>query len=153
MERTGKAIKAGGSLFELPAGVVPLSNNSYETAMIPDFNAHGLDPTWAEPEAEPVQAFFDNLSESYVRDKPLLIRDTTREELAYITSRAEEATLAKEAGSIGTMEDEAYTAAEEKELAEWAGSAGEASVDGAGAPLSKTWPRIQPWRRPRRMTP
>ena len=33
------------------------------------------------------------------------------------------------------MEDEADTAVEEKELAEWAGSAGEASGIGAGAPL------------------
>nr|XP_020178007.1 tol-Pal system protein TolA-like [Aegilops tauschii subsp. strangulata] len=79
---------------------------------MPDFNAHGLNPTWAEPEAERVQTFFDNLSE-----------------------RAEEAALAKEAGSIGAMEDEADTAAEEKELAEWAGSAGEASSASTGACL------------------
>ena len=49
----------------MPAGVVPLSNNSRQTdiiAMMPDFNAHGLDPSWAEPEVEWVQEFFDNLS-------------------------------------------------------------------------------------------
>nr|XP_045087429.1 translation initiation factor IF-2-like [Aegilops tauschii subsp. strangulata] len=124
VERTGKAVKVGGSLFGLPAGVVPLSNNSCQTsinAMMPDFNVHGLDPTWAEPEVERVQAFFDNLSERYVRDEPLLVRDTTQEELVYIAAWAEEATLANEADSVGSMEDEADTAAEEKEFAEWAG--------------------------------
>ena len=50
--------------------------------MMPNFNAHGIDPSWAEPEAEQVQAFFDNLSERYVHDEPLLVRDTTQEELA-----------------------------------------------------------------------
>nr|XP_020194970.1 tol-Pal system protein TolA-like [Aegilops tauschii subsp. strangulata] len=102
---------------------------------MPDFNAHGLDPTWAEPEAERVQAFFDNLSERYVCDEPLLIRDTTQEELAYIAARAEETALAEKASSLGTMENEADAAAEEKEFAEWTGSAGEASGAGAGAPL------------------
>nr|XP_045089228.1 uncharacterized protein LOC120973986 [Aegilops tauschii subsp. strangulata] len=53
----------------------------------------------------------------------------------YIAARAEEEALAREAGSIGAMEDEADTAVEEKELAEWAGSAREASSAGAGAPL------------------
>ena len=43
--------------------------------------------------------------EKYVCDEPLLIRDTTEEELAYIAARAEEAALAEEAGSLGTMED------------------------------------------------
>ena len=50
-ERTGKAAKAGkvtkGPLFGLPTGVVPLRKNSRQTdiiAMMPDFNAHGLDP-------------------------------------------------------------------------------------------------------------
>ena len=44
-ERSDKAVK--GPLFGLPAGVVPLSNNSRQSAiiaMMPDFNAHGLDP-------------------------------------------------------------------------------------------------------------
>ena len=47
-ERSGKAAKAGkvvkGPLFGLPAGVVPLRNNSRQTdiiAMMPDYNAHG----------------------------------------------------------------------------------------------------------------
>ena len=60
-EWTGKATKAGkaikGPLFGLPAGVVPLSNNSHQSAiiaMMPDFNAHGLDLAWAEPPAEKV---------------------------------------------------------------------------------------------------
>ena len=82
-----------------------------------------------------VQAFFENLSEKYVRDEPLLIRDTTKEELDYIAARAANATLAKEVGSTGTMEDETSAAAEEKELAGWAESAGEASNVGTGAPL------------------
>ena len=50
VERTGKAEKTGksDSLFGLPAGVVPLSNNSCLTAiiaMMTVFNAHGLDST------------------------------------------------------------------------------------------------------------
>ena len=49
--------------------------------MTPDFNAHGLDPGWAEPSAKKVQEFFDNLSETYIRDEPVLIRDTTKEDL------------------------------------------------------------------------
>ena len=44
----------------------------------------------------------------------MLIRDTTKEELDYIAARAAEAALAKEAGSAGTMKDEADTAAEDK---------------------------------------
>nr|XP_020200999.1 serine/arginine repetitive matrix protein 1-like [Aegilops tauschii subsp. strangulata] len=64
-----------------------------------DFNAHGLDPLWVEPKAEEVQAFFDKLSEGYLRDEPVLIRDTSKEELDYIAARAVEAALAKEAGS------------------------------------------------------
>ena len=122
----------------MPVGVVPLSNNSCRyaiIAMMPDFNAHGLNPTCVGPPAEKVREFFDNLSESYVCDEPLLIRDTTKEELDYIAARATEAALAKEAGSAGAMEDEADAAAEEKELAQWAESAGEASGADAGAPL------------------
>nr|XP_045087384.1 myristoylated alanine-rich C-kinase substrate-like [Aegilops tauschii subsp. strangulata] len=102
---------------------------------MPVFNAHGLDSTWAEPKAELVQAFFDNLSERFVRDEPQLIRDTTKEELAYITARAEEAAVAEEAGSLGTVEDEDDVAAEEREFAEWTGSAGEPSSAGAVVPL------------------
>ena len=115
-ERTGRAAKAGkavkGPLFGLPAGVVPLSNNSRQSAIVamtPDFNAHGLDLAWAEPPAEKVQEFFDNFSESYVRDEPELIRDTTKEELDYIAAR--------EAEAAPVPEDEANAAAEEKELA------------------------------------
>ena len=67
--KTGKA--ANGPLFGLPVGVVPLSNNSQYyaiIAMMPDFNAHGLDPAWGELPAEKVQEFFDNLSKNYVHD-------------------------------------------------------------------------------------
>ena len=99
-ERTGRAAKAGkavkGHLFELPVGMVPLSNNSCQSAilnMMPVFNVHGLDPTWAEPKAELVQEFFDNLSEGTIREEPLLIRPTTDKEVAYIASRAEEEAL------------------------------------------------------------
>ena len=65
----------------------------------------------------------------------MLIRDTTKEELDYIAARAAEAELAREVGSAGAMEDEAGTAVEDKELAGWVESAGEASSAGAGAPL------------------
>ena len=93
-ERTGRAVKAGkavkGPLFGLPAGVVPLSNNSHQSdiiAMMPDFNAHGLDPAGAEPPVGRVQEFFDTLSEAYVREEPLVIQDTTKAELDYIAAR------------------------------------------------------------------
>ena len=52
--------------------------------MMPDFNAHDLDPLWVDPKAEEVQEFFDNLSEKYVRNEQLLIHDTTKEELDYM---------------------------------------------------------------------
>ena len=80
VERSGKAAKASkvakGPLFGLPAGVVPLSNNSRRNniiAMMPEFNAHGLVPNWAEPPADQVHEFFDSLVEKYVRDEPLLV--------------------------------------------------------------------------------
>ena len=82
-----------------------------------------------------MQEFFDTLEEKYVRDEPLLVQDTTQAELDYIAARAVEAELAKEAGSTGGVEDEAAMAAEEKELAQWAESAREASSTGTGAPL------------------
>ena len=85
--------------------------------MMPDFNAHGLVPNWAEPPADQVQEFFDTLAERYVRDEPLLIRDTTQSELDYIAARAVEAELAKEAGNTGGVENKAAAEAEEKELA------------------------------------
>ena len=118
VERSGKnakaAAKAGkvakGPLFGLPAGVVPLSNNSCRNdiiAMMPEFNAHGLVPTWAEPSEEQVQEFFDTLEEKYVRDGPWLVQDTTQAELDYIAARAMEAKLAQEAGSAGGVEDKA----------------------------------------------
>ena len=37
------------------------------------------------------EEFFDNLAEGYAHDKPLLIQDTTKEELDYITASAVEA--------------------------------------------------------------
>ena len=78
-----------------------------------------------------MQAFFDNLSERYVHDEPQLIHDTIEEELAYIAARAEEAALAEEAGSMGTVEDEAD---EEKEFSGWKESTGEHSGTGVGVP-------------------
>nr|XP_020146625.1 nucleolin-like [Aegilops tauschii subsp. strangulata] len=99
---------------------------------MPNFNAHGRDPNWVEPEVERVQEFFDSLSERYVHDEPLLIQDTTKEELDYIAAKAAEATLAMEAGSASAIEDEDGATAEDKELAQWAESAGEGHGD-AGA--------------------
>ena len=49
--KAGKVVKE--PVFRLPAGVVPLSNNSRRSeiiAMIPLFNAHGLDLNWVEPD-------------------------------------------------------------------------------------------------------
>ena len=135
VERSGKAARAAakagkvakGPLFKLPARVVPLSNSSRRTdiiAMMPDFNAHGLDPSWVEPEEIQVQESFSTLHEGYVTDEPRLVQDTTQAELDYIAARAVEAELAKEAGSAGGVEDKAAMEAEEKELAQWAESAG-----------------------------
>lgn len=56
VERSSKAVRAAvnadkvvkGPLFKLSARVVPLCNNSCRfdiIAMMPDFNAHGLDPS------------------------------------------------------------------------------------------------------------
>ena len=64
------------------------------------------------------------MSEAYVRDEPLLIQDTTKAELDYIAARAAEVALAREISSAGGVEDEADAAAEERELAQWAKSAG-----------------------------
>jgi hypothetical protein len=71
---------------------------------MPVFNAHGLDATWAEPTEVEAQKFFDNLTERAVREEGDLIRATTEEEVAYIATRAEEANLAAEAGSVGFTE-------------------------------------------------
>ena len=84
VEQSGKAAKAAakagkvakGPLFKLPAGVVPLSKNARGNniiAMMPEFNAHGLVPNWAELPADQVREFFDTLEEKYVRDKPWLV--------------------------------------------------------------------------------
>ena len=51
-----------------------------------------------------------------------------------------EAELSKEVGNTGGVEDEAATTAEEKELVQWAESAGEASSAGTGAPLIEDVP-------------
>nr|XP_045083538.1 plectin-like [Aegilops tauschii subsp. strangulata] len=58
---------------------------------MPYFNADDLNLAWGEPPAEKLQEFFDNLSEGYVRNEPLLIRGTTKEELDYIATWAAEA--------------------------------------------------------------
>nr|XP_040256308.1 fibrous sheath CABYR-binding protein-like [Aegilops tauschii subsp. strangulata] len=55
--------------------------------------------------------------------------------LDYIAAREAEAELAREAGSVGGVEDEATAAVEERELAQRAESAGEASSTGTRAPL------------------
>nr|XP_020156184.1 tol-Pal system protein TolA-like [Aegilops tauschii subsp. strangulata] len=86
---------------------------------MPDCNAHGPVQNWVAPPEEQVQEFFDNLAEVYVRNEPLLIQDTTQAELDYITARAAEAELARQASSAGGVEDEVTAAAEEKELAQW----------------------------------
>ena len=57
--KVGKALK--GPFFKLPAGVVPLCNNSRRSeiiAMMPDCNAHGPVPSWKEPMDADVQQFF-----------------------------------------------------------------------------------------------
>ena len=72
--KAGKVVK--GPLFKFPAGVVPLSNNSRRNdiiAMMPEFNAHGLVPNWAEPAEGQVQEFFDTLEEKYVSAEPRLV--------------------------------------------------------------------------------
>ena len=84
-----------------------------------------------------MQQFFDTLHEGYVNTdaERLLVQDTTQAELDYIATRAKEAQLAKEAGSVGGVEDKAAMAAEEEELARWAAAAGGASSAGTEAPL------------------
>ena len=127
----------------MPAGVVPLSNNSRRTdiiAMMPLCNAHGPDPSWVEPEDIQVHQLFDSLHEGYVTDEPRLIQDTTQVELDYIAARAAEAKLAEEASSAGGMEDKAAAAAEEEELARWAEALGRLAVPAPGLPFSKMWP-------------
>ena len=139
----------------MPAGVVPLSNNSRRTdiiAMMPDCNAHGPVLNWAEPPVDQVQEFFDTLAERYVHDEPLLIQDTTTAELDYIAARAAEAELAREAGSAGGVEDKVATAAEEKELTQWAESTGEASSTGTRALSLKMWSTSRRRRRSRLST-
>ena len=94
--------------------------------MMPLFNAHGLDPSWVEPDALKVQEFFDTLHEVYVAAEPRLVQDTSQEERDYIDARvrearlaAEEAKLAEEAGNDGGMVDKAAAKAEEEDLARW----------------------------------
>ena len=140
VERTGKAARAAakvgkalkGPFFKLPAGVVPLCNNSRRSkiiAMMPDCNAHGPVPSWKEPKDADVQQFFDTLIEVYVNAdaERWLVMDTTQAELDYIATRAREAQLAMEAGSAGGVEDKAATAAEEEELTRWAAATEEVS--------------------------
>ena len=54
--------------------------------MMPDFNAHGLDPSWVEPEEIQVQEFFNTLHEGYITAEPRLVQDTTQAELDYIAA-------------------------------------------------------------------
>nr|XP_020186719.1 tropomyosin-1, isoforms 33/34-like [Aegilops tauschii subsp. strangulata] len=127
VRRIGRAAQSGkvvkGPLFGLPPGVVPLSNNSRQAeilAMMPPFNAHGLDPAWVEHPTREVEEFFTNLAEELDHEEPWLNQDTTQEELDYIAARAMEAELARLVGEAGGMENEAAAAAEEEEeLAAW----------------------------------
>ena len=80
--------------FRLPAGVVPLCNNSSRDricAMMPLCDSHGIAPTWQEPAGDVVQQFFDSLVEVAVNadEKKLLTRDTTEQEMERIATRAE----------------------------------------------------------------
>ena len=98
-----------------------MCNNSCRSeiiAMMPGCNAHGPVPSWKEPKDADVQQFFDTLIEVYVNAdaERWLVMDTTQAELDYIATRAREAQLAMEAGSVGGVEDKAATAAEEEEL-------------------------------------
>jgi hypothetical protein len=125
----------------LPARIVPLCNNSALGSIIatmPLFNAHGLDVTWVEPSEEEAQKFFDNLTERAVWEEADLIRATIDEEVAYIATRAEEANLAAEAGSVGFIEWETSDAevvveekpaGEDKDAGEQSSTAAESSSD------------------------
>ena len=133
VERSGKVARAAAKagkvdkepVFKLPTGVVPLSNNSRQSdiiAMMPLFNAHGLEPSWVEPDELRVQEFFDTLHEAYIAAEPRLIQDTSQEGLDYIRARlrgarlAEESTrLAVEAGSAGGTMDSVAAEAKEEE--------------------------------------
>ena len=88
VERSGKAARAAAKagkvakepVFKLPAGMVPLCNNSRRSeiiAMMPLFNTHGLDPTWVELDELKVQEFFDTLHEAYIAAEPRLVQDTS----------------------------------------------------------------------------
>nr|XP_040258434.1 nucleolar and coiled-body phosphoprotein 1-like [Aegilops tauschii subsp. strangulata] len=132
-DKTDKADKP----LRLPAGVIPLCNNSAQTtiiAMMPVFKAHGLDQNWAEPDAERVQEFFNNLSERAFWEETQLIRPTTDKEVAYIASRVEEVALAEEAGIVGFVEDKASA---EEDFAERGKPAGEHSGAATGGPFAE----------------
>ena len=75
------------------------------------------------------------MSEDFDHDEPLLVEDTTQAEIDYIATRVAEAQLAMEAGSAGGMEDDDSTTVEERELAQWVESVGEASGINIEAPL------------------
>ena len=81
-----------------------------------------------------MQEFFDSLSERPVREEKQLVCDTTDEEVAYITNRAEEAALAAAAGSAGFQEDEAGA---KEDFAEQVGSTGEHSGAANGGPSAE----------------
>nr|XP_020184739.1 translation initiation factor IF-2-like [Aegilops tauschii subsp. strangulata] len=123
--------------FKLPAAVVPMCNNSAQTsiiAMMPVFDAHGLDQTWAEPDAARVQEFFNSLSERPICEEKQLVHDTTDEEVAYIANMAEEAALAEAASSAGFQESEAGA---EEDFAEQVESTGERSGTATGGPSAE----------------
>ena len=45
--------------------------------MMPDFNAHGLDPSWVKPDELQVQEFFNTLHEGFVTAETRLIQNTS----------------------------------------------------------------------------
>ena len=156
--------------FRLPAGVVPLCNNSSHDricAMMPLCDSHGIAPTWQEPAGDVVQQFFDSLVEVAVNadEKKLLTRDTTEQEMERIATREEEAAAAATAGEFGFTVEEADAASatslaerewpeDEEELASPDAELSEPAEGASGPPspgsLPGTGPRTQPPVQPRR---
>ena len=156
--------------FRLPAGVVPLCNNSSRDricAMMPLCDSHGIAPTWQEPAGDVVQQFFDSLVEVAVNcdEKKLLTRDTIEQEMERIATRVEEAAAAAAAGEFGFTMEEADAALamslaereqpeEEEELAAPDAESNE-PAEGTGGPpppgsLPGAGPGTQPPVQPRR---
>nr|XP_020152190.1 uncharacterized protein LOC109737472 [Aegilops tauschii subsp. strangulata] len=111
---------------------------------MPDFNAHGLDPSWAEPEAEQVQEFFDKLSE---KEGEMLTQSVPKRAKASMGGQPSAGTSSAplaDQENIGTVIEEvtrdaeaeankifAEEAADEDATKEPAGKAGEATAEEA----------------------